>query len=158
MQPIDSRHEVITKQEIEETLWALASISRLMSPLLSSEDQYVAQIEVEGPMSETELPLPSSPSNVFAWFEEILEKIDWEEIVSDLDQANHEAQALEKFILEIRKLQLSIHTSTWSKLTPHWFFERMTYISTKIKTDASQVNSDLIKIMTPEQAFGLECD
>jgi len=158
MQPIDSRHEVISKKEIEETLWALASISRLMSPLLSSEDQYFAQLELEGPMSETGLPLPSSPSNVFEWFEEILGKIDWEEIVHDLDQTNHEAQALEKFILEIRKLQSSINTSAWSKLTPYWFFERMAFISAQVKTDANQLNSDLIKIMTPEQAFGLECD
>jgi hypothetical protein len=158
MQPIDSRHEVISKKEIEETLWALASISRLMSPLLSSEDQYFAQLELEGPMSETELPLPSSPSNVFEWFEEILGKIDWEEIVHDLDQTNHEAQALEKFILEIRKLQSSINTSAWSKLTPYWFFERIAFISAQVKTDANQLNSDLIKIMTPKQAFGLECD
>jgi hypothetical protein len=158
MQPIESRYETITNQEIEETLWALASISRLMSPLLSPEDQYFAQMHVEGPMSEAELPLPSSPSNVFAWFEEILEKIDWEEIVSDLDQTNQEVQALEKFVLELRKLQSSIHTSMWSKLTSHWFFERMAYISTQQKTDVNQMNSDLINIMTPEQAFGLECD
>ncbi|MDA0715111.1 MAG: PD-(D/E)XK nuclease family protein [archaeon] len=158
MQPIENQYEVITAKEIEETQWALAAFARLMGPLLSPEDNFIAQLEIEGAATLAQLPLPESPPHVFAWFEEFLCKIDWSRLLSSQVEHHQEIQGLEKLISNVRELEKTIPQSSLNNFGIHWFFERLTHICSHVKTTGSPSNSNKIRVLQPDQAFGLECD
>jgi hypothetical protein len=158
MQPIENQYVSISAQEIEETQWALAAFARFMTPLLSPEDSYVAQLDIEGASTQQQLPLPKSPPHAFVWFEQLLSKIDWSHLLSSQVEHHQELQGFEKLISHVRALSTSIPPSSFGQFGIHWFLERLTYICAQVKTSFSPSNSNKIRILQPSQAFGLECD
>ncbi len=61
------------RQQIEETFWWLESIAVLWSPISDSGGNSTTV----GPVTEAELPLPSPPPSLHAWFDMMLNAADW---------------------------------------------------------------------------------
>ncbi|MEC7097853.1 MAG: PD-(D/E)XK nuclease family protein [Candidatus Thermoplasmatota archaeon] len=61
------------RQQIEETYWWLECIAALWSPISDAE----ASDAPVGPISEANLPLPTPPTSLHAWFDLMLNAADW---------------------------------------------------------------------------------
>ena len=61
------------RQQIEETYWWLECIAALWSPISDAE----ASDAPVGPISESNLPLPTPPTSLHAWFDLMLNAADW---------------------------------------------------------------------------------
>ena len=140
-------------QELEESQWWLACIANWMNPILSKYDKEIASKSVIGCSSGSQLPLPKKPKDITDWINSCYEQINWEELTQrDLISADT-LPGLQHLMKSLNKMQE--HSIRFES---EEFSEILEVISTNSKIPSSRSEDQGIKILSPSQAYGLECD
>ena len=158
MKPVRTRFETITEQEIEETQWALGCVAAMWHPLMSEEDRFISELELEGSISGQILPLPSSPTCVFTWFFTLIQKFDWDSILSHEFEARKNMTAFELLIKGVHDLHELTSVKDREQRSVSWFSERLLHIAQHQHIKLGNRDTSEVKILTPDEAFGLESD
>ena len=140
-------------QELEESQWWLACIANWMNPILSKYDKEIASKSVTGCSSGSQLPLPNKPKDITDWINSCYEQINWEELAQRDQISADTLPGLQHLMKSLNKMQ-----EQNIKFESEEFSEILEVISTNSQIPSSRSEDRGIKILSPSQAYGLECD
>ena len=141
-------------QQLEECQWWLACLAKWMSPILSERDLSVISEPVIGCSTGQILPLPDSPENPIDWFNSLLNQIDWENLASRNRIASSTVPGIQYLIQAFNKFNfLQQNISDGEQL-----LQVLTSLAENTQIPAVRGSDNEIKILSPEQALGVEAD
>jgi len=141
-------------RELEECQWWLASLARWMSPVLPEEDRVVIQDQIVGCSSGENLPLPDVPSDVMAWYDSLMEQIDWETLASRDMIATTTIPGIQ-LLTEAIQTHLS---RTNVELEADEFLEIISSLADGARIPARRGGDQGLRILSPENALGVNAE
>jgi len=147
------------KKELEETQWWIASLSRIWAPLLLDEDKKLLSKGVKGCSSGAILPLPDPLASGAQWFNHILSKVKWDELMQRTAKQDRSIQALQLLGESFNDLVQQMDNCGF-KIASNGigFIELLELIASKSKLDTSRTTNHNLTLATPEDAHGLQAD
>ena len=139
---------------LEESQWWLASVARWMMPILSNQDKETAMQKCIGCISGEELPLPESPENPILWFNSMLEQIDWQLLSSRDSVESNSIPGLQYMIESITRLTQEIGI----EIDGDDFSDLLQNLAANIKIPSRRGTDTGIRILSPQQALGINCE
>ena len=154
----DSNEEK-TLKELEQTQWWIASLSRIWAPLLLQGDKALLSEDVIGCSSGEILPLPEPLTSGAQWFNHILSKVNWQELMQRNAKQDRSIQALQILNESFNNLVQKMHNCGFKIASSGIeFTELLELIASKSKLDTSRTTNQNLTLATPEDAHGLQAD
>jgi len=148
-----------TPKELEQTQWWIASLSRIWAPLLLDGDKALLSEVVLGCSSGEILPLPEPLTSGAQWFNHILSKVNWEELMQRNADQDRSIQALQIMNESFNNLVQQMHNCDFEIASRGIeFAELLELIASKSKLDTSRTTNQNLTLATPEDAHGLQAD
>lgn len=152
-------NEKRTLQELEQTQWWIASLSRLWGPLLLKGEDKLLQEKVIGCSSGEELPLPKALDSGRQWFNHLLSSVNWPALMDRTANQDRSIQALQVFnesfnatVQQMQNCNLKVATSGLE------FIQFIELIASKSKLETSRNSDQQLTLTTPEEGHGLQAD
>ena len=154
----DSR-EKETLKELEQTQWWIASLSRIWAPLLLDGDKALLSEDVIGCSSGEILPLSEPLTSGAQWFNHILSKVKWDQLMQRTAKQDRSIQALQLLNESFNNLVQKMHNCGFKMASSGIeFTELLELIASKSKLDTSRTTNQNLILATPEEAHGLQAD
>lgn len=148
-----------TPKELEQTQWWIASLSRIWAPLLLDGDKALLSEDVIGCSSGEILPLPDPLTSGAQWFNHILSKVKWDELMQRNANQDRSIQALQILNESFNNLVQQMHNCGFKIASSGIkFTELLELIASKSKLDTSRTTNQNLTLATPEDAHGLQAD
>jgi hypothetical protein len=148
-----------TPKELEQTQWWIASLSRIWAPLLLDGDKALLSEDVIGCSSGEILPLPEPLTSGAQWFNHILSKVNWKELMQRNANQDRSIQALQILNESFNNLVQKMHNCGFKIASSGIeFTELLELIASKSKLDTSRTTNQNLTLATPEDAHGLQAD
>ncbi len=148
-----------TPKELEQTQWWIASLSRIWAPLLLGKDKELLSEDVIGCSSGEILPLPEPLTSGAQWFNHILSKVKWDELMQRTAKQDRSIQAFQLLGESFNDLVQQMHNCGFKIASSGIeFTELLELIASKSKLDTSRTTNQNLTLATPEDAHGLQAD
>ncbi len=140
-------------QELEESQWWLACIANWMYPIISKHDKEITSKPVIGCSSGLQLPLSGKPKDITGWINSCYEQIDWETLTYRDQISTDTLPGLQHLLQSLNNMQKQNIIFEAEE-----FSEILEVISSNSQIPSSRSEDGDVKLLSPSQAYGLECD
>ncbi|MBK29769.1 MAG: hypothetical protein CMB49_03550 [Euryarchaeota archaeon] len=147
--PIEQR-----RQAREETQWWLLCLSRRLFPWIQGSQRVILEdLPDIGCSSNQQLPLPEVTSDMYSWFDELIQNIDWQTIASTSSTSVGALRSL--FEVVNRAKELVDHSQP---LQGREALESLDRLIAGITQVSSRVEDAHLRVLSPSQALGCDAD